>query len=342
MTNPVAVNAYAVATGTAPNVAMVPFVSTVAPASTNILGPNGPFKIGQAWVNTTGLVSYTLVGLSSSAGSVSATWALSAGGPGSLATLTGNSGGAISPTAGNINILGGSGVTVVGAGSTLTVSLTGGGTAIDSFAPDAGTNPVVPDGAGLVTMAGTANQITTTGGLNSLTFSVPSTFIAPGSIASTTTLTGGTGITATTGNIAASSGNVSASGTVTGGTGVTATTGNVSATAGAVNAGTSMTATLGNITATNGNLVMGTAGNKIIVPTGANASAGTSAVMSGTPGAVTVATTACSATAKVFYCRNITGGTMGNVSITAQDGTGFTLTSDANETSTFNWWIINA
>jgi len=107
-------------------------------------------------------------------------------------------------------------------------------------------------------------------------------------------------------------------------------------------AGTTLTATLGAITATNGNLVLGTAGNKIIIPTGANASVGVSGVMAGTPGVVTVATTACSATAKVFYCRATTGGTPGNVSITAQDGTGFTLTSTGNETSTFNWWIINA
>lgn len=107
-------------------------------------------------------------------------------------------------------------------------------------------------------------------------------------------------------------------------------------------AGTSITSTLGNITATNGNVVMSTAGNKIIIATGANASVGTSGVMAGTPGAVTVATTASSATAKIFYSRNITGGTPGQVSITAQDGTGFTLTSTGNETSTFNWWIINA
>lgn len=109
-----------------------------------------------------------------------------------------------------------------------------------------------------------------------------------------------------------------------------------------IGAGTSITATLGNITATNGNLVMGTAGNKIIVPTGADASAGVSAAMSGTPGVVTVSTTACSGTALIFYSRATTGGTPGEVSITAQDGTGFTLTSTANETSTFNWWIINA
>jgi hypothetical protein len=112
--------------------------------------------------------------------------------------------------------------------------------------------------------------------------------------------------------------------------------------AGALTASTSITATLGNITATNGNVALGTAGNKLVIATGANASVGTSSAMSGTPGAVTVATTASSGTALIFFSRNVTGGTPGEVSITAQDGTGFTLTSTANETSTFNWWIINA
>ncbi len=111
---------------------------------------------------------------------------------------------------------------------------------------------------------------------------------------------------------------------------------------GSVTAATTLTATLGNITATNGNLSLATAGNKIVIATGSNASVGTSAAMSGTPGAVTVATTASSSTAKIFYSRATTGGTPGQVSITAQDGTGFTLTSTGNETSTFNWWIINA
>lgn len=41
-------------------------------------------------------------------------------------TLTGNSGGAISPTAGNINILGSGSTTVAGSGSTLTISVAGG------------------------------------------------------------------------------------------------------------------------------------------------------------------------------------------------------------------------
>lgn len=129
--------------------------------------------------------------------------------------------------------------------------------------------------------------------------------------------------------------------TVTASGNITSTAGNISATAGSVSAGTTLTASLGNITATNGNLSLGTAGNKIVIATGSNASVGTSSAM--TAGVVTVATTASSATALIFYSRKTTGGTPGNVSITAQDGTGFTLTStSATETSTFNYWIINA
>lgn len=156
--------------------------------------------------------------------------------------------------------------------------------------------------AGNIQIAGTAAQITTAASGSTVTLSLPSAITAPGSLSTTTTLHSGTSFSAAT----------------------------------------TITATLGNITATNGNIVLGTLGNKFIVPTGTNASAGTSGVMSGTPGAVTVATTASSATAKIFYSRATTGGTPGQVSITAQDGTGFTLTSTGNETSTFNWWIINA
>lgn len=156
---------------------------------------------------------------------------------------------------------------------------TGGVVTINSNAPVAGD----------YILAGTTNQIAVAQTAGTTTFTIPSAFIAPGSIAATTTVT----------------------------------------------------ATLGAITATNGNLVLGTAGNKVVIATGANASVGTSSAM--TAGEVIVATTASSATAKIFYSRATTGGTPGNVSITAQDGTGFTLTStSATETSTFNWWIINA
>lgn len=141
----------------------------------------------------------------------------------------------------------------------------------------------------ILSIVGTANQITVTTTAGVATLSIPSTFVAPGSITATTTLT----------------------------------------------------ATLGNITATNGNLNLATAGNKLLIATGSNASTGVSGVMSGTPGAVTVATTACTASSVILYSRATTGGTPGQVSITAQSGTGFTLTSTGNETSTFNWLIIN-
>lgn len=124
-------------------------------------------------------------------------------------TITGQSGGALSPTAGNWNISGavtGAGTSPVvtsGAVSTLTinvqtsqalaaadatkiglanfdsaafsvdangfVTLKGGTEAIDSFQPDSGTNPVVPNASGLVVMAG-SGSITTVGSLNTLTF----------------------------------------------------------------------------------------------------------------------------------------------------------------------------
>lgn len=307
--------------GARPENVEVPHLDTRAPATTDVIYP-----IGKRWIDTVAGNVYELAKLSTSAGVTTANWAFLGATSGDLNTLTTQDLTVVTPTSGNINLSGSGSLTTTGSGSTATVSLTG------------LTNHAVLVGAGTSTI--TKLAVGATG--QTLMGSTGADPGWTGSPSFSGTVTAGTGVTATTGNIAASSGNVSASGTVTGGTGVTATTGNVSATAGAVNAGTSMTATLGDITATNGNLVMSTAGNKIIVPTGANASAGTSGVMSGTPGAVTVATTACSATAKVFYCRATTGGTPGEVSITAQDGTGFTLTSTGNETSTFNWWIINA
>lgn len=364
-------------------------------ATRNPTSSDTAYVKGQLWLNTSASTAFMWPG--------SGNWiSLGSGTAGAIVTLTGGSGGALSPSGGNMNLL------------------------------------------------GTANQITSTGSGSTITFSIPSTFIAPGSIASTTSITAGNGLTVTLGNLVVSAGNISttvgsisSATTVTAGTGLTITTGNLTISSGNANitgnvvaskssagadvtaqvtnsdntnaasragveiavggasggdpylsfqvsgvaastmtmgldnsasdlfvisnsaaigtsnaltlsqagalnattsitAGTSLTATLGNITATNGNLSLATAGNKIIIATGANASVGVSSAMSGTPGSVTVATTACSATAKVFYARATAGGTLGNVSISAQDGTGFTLLSDANETSTFNWWIINA
>lgn len=256
-----------------------PILAQRAPTTSDIAYP-----LGQVWVDEVGNDAYMLVDVTAA----SATWSAISITPGNVDTLTGNSGGAITPSAGNINVLGSGVLAFAGSGSTLTGSITPGSTLISTLT--GGSGGALSPTTGNFNLLGTANQITSTGSGSTITLSIPSAFTGPGSITATTTLT----------------------------------------------------ATLGAITATNGNIVMGTAGNKIIVPTGANASAGVSSAMSGTPGSVVVATTACSATAKVFYARATAGGTLGNVSISAQNGTGFTLLSTGNETSTFNWWIINA
>ena len=72
MTAPASVNTYGMNVGT--YTSMVPYVSSVAPASTNLIGPNGPFPIGQVWINSVANTVYFLTSLSSSAGVTSATW----------------------------------------------------------------------------------------------------------------------------------------------------------------------------------------------------------------------------------------------------------------------------
>jgi hypothetical protein len=62
--------------------------------------------------------------------------------------------------------------------------------------------------AGNYTLAGTANQIAVAQTAGTTTFTIPSVFIAPGSIAATTSITAGTTLTATLGNITATNGNI--------------------------------------------------------------------------------------------------------------------------------------
>lgn len=339
--------------------------ATRAPATSDVRGPSGNYPIGQLWVDTTAPANYMLSAYTSSNGVVSATWNLLSAGSGDLDTLNADSGSAV-PTAGAITIAGTNGVVTSATGSTVTVSLVGGSTAIDSFVPDAGTNPVVPSATGAVTMAGTAAQITTTGGLNTLTFSLPSAVTAPGSLATTTTLTAGTGLTVTSGGAAITgTTTINTSGAAvttigTGGTGATNignATGNTAVT-GSLTASTTLTATLGAITATNGNLVLGTAGNKIIstsvastTTAGAN-SFGKVTLVSGT---ATIATTAITANSIVLLTRDSIGGTgasaLGMLSVgTKSAGVSFIInalqTADATavattDVSSVSWMIIN-
>lgn len=107
-------------------------------------------------------------------------------------------------------------------------------------------------------------------------------------------------------------------------------------------AGTTLTATLGNITATNGNLVLSAPGNKLIIAAAAPTtdSVGTTDAM--VAGAVTITSSAITASSKIIYSRRTLGTAMGHLSITAQAGGSATLTSDeGTETSTFDYLIIN-
>jgi len=76
------------------------------------------------------------------------------------------------------------------------VSLVGGGAAVDSFQPDTGTNPVVPDAAGLVAIRGQSTPnvsgIQVTGGTNELDIAMFSPFASAFSFLSTLTIGGST------------------------------------------------------------------------------------------------------------------------------------------------------
>lgn len=77
------------------------------------------YELGQLWIYQTTGVIYALADISSG----SATWSLLGPGASDVDTLTGDSGGALSPTGGNITLSGGTNITTVGAGSTITFNL---------------------------------------------------------------------------------------------------------------------------------------------------------------------------------------------------------------------------
>lgn len=90
-----------------------------------------------------------------------------------------------------------------------------------------------------------------------------------------------------------------------------------------------------------GNLALSTAGNKLKIATGSNASAGTGTLSGGT---VTISTTAVTANSLIFLTDTASSLTnVGQLSVTAKSaGTSFTVTSsNALDTSTFNWFMIN-
>lgn len=139
-----------------------------------------------------------------------------------------------------------------------------------------GSGGAIAPSAGNITLAGTANQITTTGAGSTITWSLPAAITAPGSLTTTTTnnatttMTAGTGITSTTGNITATAGNLvavaAASGLVlpvTTGSGAQGGTvncngrvGSVTFTGVSIAAGATLTFTIGNTSVTGSGTVV--------------------------------------------------------------------------------------
>lgn len=94
---------------------------------TPIVGQRAPttsdkkYEVGQMWVDQVTGQIYALASVASN----SATWSILGPGASDVDTLTADSGGALSPAAGNITIAGGTNVTTSGSGSTVTINLDG-------------------------------------------------------------------------------------------------------------------------------------------------------------------------------------------------------------------------
>lgn len=180
---------------------------TIQPRAPSLTDTNWP--LGKRWIDTLDNAEYVLTSFSSSLGVVSANWALLGTATGALNTLTGDSGGAIAPSAGNITLAGTAGqIATTGSGSTITFSLIGpytpatytahgvligeGSSSIVATTP--GTNGQLLIGAtgadpAFATLTSSGSTITVTGGANTLNIDVT----APLNVAH-----GGTGLTTIT------------------------------------------------------------------------------------------------------------------------------------------------
>lgn len=151
MTFPPSQNLYGSSIGNAPHRPYV--ISTIDPTPNDVNYP-----LLQQWYNKSTQTSWSLTAFTSSGGIVSATWVASFGA--SVATDYVTDSGTAVPEAHTLNIVGGSGIDTSGTGNTVTISLEGGGVAIDSVGVQAtsgtGTDPVVPTAEGLIDIDGAA------------------------------------------------------------------------------------------------------------------------------------------------------------------------------------------
>ena len=329
------------------------------PTTSDLYSPNGnAYQISQQWLNTTTDTFFEYAGAGN--------WIVLGGSSADVNTINN-----LSPTAGNITIAGTTNkVDVSSAGSTVTLSLPNAVSGLTSVTADSFITSSATKGTTY-----SANTITATGSDAAINIElvpkaagsvIQSRGLAGGDITIEATNTDNTNAASRAGFEVAVGGTsagdpyinflVSGAGQYTMGidnsvsdnfvlaaSGALGTSNIMSITsAGATTIAGGITSTAGNITATNGNLVLSTAGNKLSIATGANASCGSVALVAGTK---TVTTTAVTASSLIF----VTVGALGTVvapqallvsNIVA--GTSFDITSaDVTDTSTINWLIIN-
>jgi hypothetical protein len=188
----------------------------------------------------------------------------------------------VAPSAGVITSSGGTITVTTGAG-TLNLDVAGGTTAIDSFSPDSGTDPVVPTVAGLVNMSG-SGSLTTVGSLNTLTFQLTgltqyNVLVGAGSTTITKVAPGATGIPLVSQGAAA---DPAFSTAVVGGGG----TGATSLTDGGILLGSGTAAVTVTAQPVNGELLMGSTG---VDPVLATITAGANVTVTNGAGSITIA-----------------------------------------------------
>lgn len=169
----------------------------------NVIQTSGPppsafteDKLGSLAVDNAAHIVY---GLASKVGGVNS-WVVLGGPTVAVQSLSGNTGGDIFPISGDINVVGVDALTFVGSGNSLTGIITPGAFLVSKLA--AGSGGSLSPVAGLINILGTTNEVSTVGATNTITLSIPSTFITPGSIEATTSITADFGaITAINGDI---------------------------------------------------------------------------------------------------------------------------------------------
>lgn len=139
----------------------LPIRQTRAPTSNDKVSPSGaPYQPGQVWVNVTSSAVYMYT--------TGGTWVATGGSTTDVNTLSGDSGGNLSPTSGNIVIAGGTNVTTVGSGSTITVNLDATLTGLTKLNVTTGSNASIGTSAAMV--AGTVTVSTTAVTASSIIF----------------------------------------------------------------------------------------------------------------------------------------------------------------------------